>query len=60
MKSNSNFKQVIECYAAILFICIIFFGSVYIAGEISGANDTLSKLPGFSWDMINTWSEIIK
>ncbi len=43
-------------YAA--FVSSIFFGSIYIAGEISGSNEILSELPDFSWDMINTWDEI--
>ncbi len=58
MKNKKEFRQTVECYFAMLFICLVFFGSLFIAGEISGSNDVLSKFPDFSWDMINTWNEI--
>ncbi|WP_054860593.1 hypothetical protein [Gracilibacillus sp. JCM 18860] len=58
MKNKKEFLQTVECYLVMLLLFLVFFGSIYIAGEISGSNEMLSELPDFSWDMINTWDEI--
>lgn len=58
MKDKKELMQTVECYLAMLLLSLLFFGSIFIAGEISGSNEILSELPEFSWDLFNTWSEI--
>lgn len=59
MKNKSYLRESIECYFGLLFILAVFFGVIVLSGILSG-NEWWAMLPDFSWDMINTWSEMIK
>lgn len=58
MKNKSYLRETIECYVGILFILAVFIGAFVLSGYQSG-NEWWSMLPDFSWDMINSWSEIM-
>ena len=58
MKNKSYLKESIECFLVITVILTLFLGVIYISGELTGT-DWSSVIPDFSWDMFNTWDEII-
>lgn len=59
MNNKSYLRESIECYAFIFAFIIFFFGGIVAVGEVSG-HSWIDLMPDFSWDMINTWSEVRK
>ena len=59
MKNKSYLRESIECYAFVFIFSIFFFGGIIVVGEVSG-HSWIGLFPDFSWDIINTWSEVKK
>lgn len=59
MKEKSYLRESLESYLFVFALSILFFGGILFVGEANG-HAWSAVVPDFSWEMVNTWSELME
>ncbi|WP_173915260.1 hypothetical protein [Halobacillus sp. Marseille-Q1614] len=49
---KTNKSQTSECFIAIFGILLLFFGIIWVSGNMAGLN-LMEHFPSFSWELVN-------
>lgn len=58
MKNKSYLRESVESYLLVFTLSFLFFAGIVFAGEAIG-QDWSAVIPELSWEMVNTWDEIM-
>ncbi|HSI67729.1 MAG TPA: hypothetical protein VK947_09955 [Planococcus sp. (in: firmicutes)] len=58
MKNKSYLRESVESYVLVFTLSFLFFAAIIFVGEAAG-QDWSAVVPDLSWEMVNTWSEIL-